>query len=95
MDAEAIHQSLLQLCECLHKSQLSIPNHEDPTKEKLSIDTFFSSQQYYLQNLKHVHQLLGFSVERKVSQLVGGGTGVFVTKGTVPKHSLIGLYPGE
>lgn len=96
IDTKAIHQSLLHLCETVHKSQCTTPTHEASTnrRDEFSMDTFISDQQSYLQNLQYVHQHLGFSVERKVSQLVGGGTGVFVTKGTVPKHTLIGLYPG-
>ncbi len=38
---------------------------------------------------------LGFCVEKKPSGLVNGGTGVFVTRGKVAKHSLTAIYPGE
>ncbi|NXJ65156.1 SETD9 protein, partial [Rostratula benghalensis] len=37
---------------------------------------------------------LGFSITRDRSSLVSAGTGVFVTKGFVPKGTLISMYPG-
>ncbi|NXK46148.1 SETD9 protein, partial [Chauna torquata] len=37
---------------------------------------------------------LGFSITRDRSSLVSAGTGVFVTKGFVPKGTVVSLYPG-
>ncbi|XP_063176571.1 SET domain-containing protein 9 isoform X1 [Chroicocephalus ridibundus] len=37
---------------------------------------------------------LGFSLTRDRSSLVSAGTGVFVTKGFVPKGTLVSMYPG-
>ncbi|CAM9349580.1 unnamed protein product [Lampetra fluviatilis] len=37
---------------------------------------------------------LGFAVERAASSVPGAGTGVFVTRGAVPAHALVCLYPG-
>ncbi|KFW69129.1 SET domain-containing protein 9, partial [Pygoscelis adeliae] len=37
---------------------------------------------------------LGFSVTRDRSSLVSAGTGVFVTKGFVPKGMVVSMYPG-
>uniref|UniRef100_A0A8C3J990 SET domain containing 9 n=1 Tax=Calidris pygmaea TaxID=425635 RepID=A0A8C3J990_9CHAR len=37
---------------------------------------------------------LGFSITRDRSSLVSAGTGVFVTKGFVPKGTLVSMYPG-
>ncbi|KAM6230330.1 SET domain-containing protein 9 isoform 2-T2 [Porphyrio hochstetteri] len=37
---------------------------------------------------------LGFSITRDQSSLVSAGTGVFVTKGFVPKGTVVAMYPG-
>ncbi|XP_034558819.1 SET domain-containing protein 9 [Notolabrus celidotus] len=39
-------------------------------------------------------QCLGFCIERKPSTLPSAGTGVFVTKGFVPKGATVAMYPG-
>lgn len=39
-------------------------------------------------------QTLGFCIDRKQSSLASAGTGVFVTKGFVPKGAIVALYPG-
>jgi len=38
---------------------------------------------------------LGFSLTRDQSSLVSAGTGVFVTKGFVPKGTVVSMYPGN
>lgn len=38
---------------------------------------------------------LGFTVGRGRSSLVSAGTGVFVTKGFVPKATVVSMYPGN
>ena len=40
-------------------------------------------------------ELFGYSLELSVSKLAGGGRGVMVKEGHVPKGHLVGLYPGE
>lgn len=37
---------------------------------------------------------LGFCIDRKPSSLASAGTGVFVTKGFVPKGAIVAMYPG-
>lgn len=39
-------------------------------------------------------QSLGFCIDRKPSSLPSAGTGVFVTKGFVPKGTTVAMYPG-
>ncbi|XP_068594342.1 SET domain-containing protein 9 [Cebidichthys violaceus] len=39
-------------------------------------------------------QSLGFCLDRKPSSLPSAGTGVFVTKGSVPKGATVAMYPG-
>ncbi|XP_020853141.1 SET domain-containing protein 9 isoform X2 [Phascolarctos cinereus] len=37
---------------------------------------------------------LGFSISRETSSLISAGKGVFVTKGFVPKGTVVSMYPG-
>ncbi|XP_048359149.1 SET domain-containing protein 9 isoform X2 [Sphaerodactylus townsendi] len=37
---------------------------------------------------------LGFSIARSQSSLVSAGSGVFVTRGFVPKRTIVAMYPG-
>ncbi|XP_042309369.1 SET domain-containing protein 9 isoform X2 [Sceloporus undulatus] len=37
---------------------------------------------------------LGFSITRSRSSLISAGTGVFVTKGFIPKGTVVSMYPG-
>lgn len=39
-------------------------------------------------------QSLGFCIDRKPSTIPDGGTGVFVTRGLVPKGATVAMYPG-
>ncbi|XP_045908851.1 SET domain-containing protein 9 [Micropterus dolomieu] len=39
-------------------------------------------------------QALGFCIDRKPSTLPSAGTGVFITKGFVPKGATVAMYPG-
>ncbi|NXS07601.1 SETD9 protein, partial [Neodrepanis coruscans] len=41
-----------------------------------------------------LYNTLGFTVSRHQSSLVSAGTGVFVTKGFVPKGTVVSMYPG-
>ena len=42
-----------------------------------------------------MNSVCGFTIERKDSQISGGGTGVVVTRGTVPKGCVLAMYPGK
>lgn len=46
-------------------------------------------------NLSVMRSCVGFTVERRPSSLSCGGTGVFVTSGTVPAGVITSLYPGK
>jgi len=48
----------------------------------------------YHRNVEVMLQCFGFVVERQRSTLIDGGTGVFVTSGTVPAGAVTSLYPG-
>lgn len=45
-------------------------------------------------NLHVMKDFFGYQVERRPSLLSGGGQGLFVTSGEVPRGSLVALYPG-
>ncbi|KAK6188217.1 hypothetical protein SNE40_004446 [Patella caerulea] len=47
-----------------------------------------------LRNVSVMSDVAGFTIGRKVSGLAHGGTGVFVTSGTVPVHTVVAMYPG-
>jgi len=48
----------------------------------------------YHRNVEMMLQCFGFVVERQRSTLIDGGTGVFVTSGTVAAGTVTSLYPG-
>ena len=42
-----------------------------------------------------MHRVLGFTIEKQPSRLIGGGIGVVVTRGLIPKGAVLAMYPGE
>lgn len=38
--------------------------------------------------------VLGFTVEKRPSQITGGGDGVVVTSGVIPADTIAAVYPG-
>ena len=46
-------------------------------------------------NLSKMKDVLGFSIIRAKSTLSTGGRGVIVNKGTVPKGTVVAMYPGK
>ena len=45
--------------------------------------------------LEVMRRILGFTIERRPSSIAGGGTGVFVTHGTIPAETVVAMYPGK
>ncbi|XP_076462208.1 SET domain-containing protein 9-like [Babylonia areolata] len=45
-------------------------------------------------NLGVMREVMGFTVQRRVSSIAGGGRGVAVTDGRIPKGVMTSLYPG-
>ena len=39
-------------------------------------------------------RVVGFATDRGPSTLKGGGTGVFVSEGSVPRGAVVSMYPG-
>ena len=46
-------------------------------------------------SIKVMQEVLGFSIQRKVSKVITAGTGVFVCNGRVKRGALVTLYPGK
>ncbi|KAJ7335947.1 hypothetical protein JRQ81_013888 [Phrynocephalus forsythii] len=52
-------------------------------------------QQRHIFNPEEVlFNTLGFSITRRHSSLISAGTGVFVSKGFIPKGTVVSMYPG-
>ncbi|XP_064632865.1 SET domain-containing protein 9-like [Lineus longissimus] len=65
-------------------------NAEEMHRKNLSMDHAVVARR----NLDIMYDELGFVIEKRKSDIVGGGCGVKVTRGPVPKHRIIALYPG-
>ena len=42
-----------------------------------------------------IFQSMGFCIHRRPSSVPLAGVGVFITKGWVPKGTVVAMYPGE
>ncbi|GAA6222564.1 SET domain-containing protein 9 [Lates japonicus] len=94
---EEVSQSLLKLFRVLLRS------HGADHGELRAAQTHFLSQvtseeKQYVRNPACGHdamlQSLGFCIDRQPSTLPFAGTGVYVTKGFVPKGATVAMYPG-
>ncbi|XP_044302011.1 SET domain-containing protein 9 isoform X2 [Varanus komodoensis] len=67
-----------------------------PELETVPLKTFKAvNDNHQSQNPEEVlFNTLGFSISRRCSSLISAGTGVFVTKGFVPKGAVVSMYPG-
>ncbi|XP_074545195.1 SET domain-containing protein 9 [Halichoeres trimaculatus] len=94
---EEVSQTLLKLFTVLLRSHLA------DYGELRAAHTHFLRQVTSEENIKGwirvsgadaMLQCMGFCVERKPSTVPSAGTGVFVTKGFVPKGATVAMYPG-
>ncbi|KAM5194843.1 SET domain-containing protein 9 [Mantella aurantiaca] len=53
-----------------------------------------TEQDVTLQADEIMHRSLGFTIARRPSSLESAGTGVFVSRGFVPKGAVVSMYPG-
>ncbi|XP_041474686.1 uncharacterized protein LOC121423420 [Lytechinus variegatus] len=77
---------------------ISTHSHQQSTSSHLGQDKL-SNQDKNLEEILDpgaivMHQTLGYAVGRRQSQIDGGGVGVYVTKGVVPKGAVVAMYPG-
>lgn len=78
---EEVSRSLVKLFRALHRKGVHV---EPPVPQFLGKE----------QQQDVVFQSLGFCIDRKPSTLPSAGTGVFVTRGVVPKGTAVAMYPG-
>lgn len=98
---EAVLQILLKIFQALFVNDLSrqtfLLNLLPKVKSKyvdLQIETPKAIGQIIFNPEEVLFHTLGFSISRRQSSLVSAGTGVFVTKGFVPKGAVVAMYPG-
>lgn len=88
---ELVSRSLLKLFRALHKNR----GHRGELWEAHvnPVPTFMGKvEQDGVRGV--IFQSLGFCIDRKPSSLPSAGTGVFVTRGCVPKGATVAMYPG-
>lgn len=93
---EEVSRALLQLFGVLfqtHWSKDQVPRREH-AHFKRSTGRDDRCQRGPVCGHEAMFQTLGFCIDRKPSSLPFAGTGVFVTKGFVPKGGIVALYPG-
>lgn len=92
---EEVSQSLLKLFRVLHRSHGD--NHELRGQthflKRITIEDEQRGASHVCGHDAMLHSL-GFCIDRKPSTLPFAGTGVFVTKGFVPRGSIVAMYPG-
>ncbi|NWU91664.1 SETD9 protein, partial [Upupa epops] len=106
---EDVFQTLLKIFKALFVNDLSrqahilalLPETKDKYLQSLSVKQKLSKVECSSHQRKHVFSpdeilfnTLGFTVSRDRSSLVSAGTGVYVTKGFVPKGTVVSMYPG-
>lgn len=93
---EKVSQSLLKLFGVLLRSHGA--NHELRAVQTHFLKQITSEEEQCGDNYVCRHDAmlhsLGFCIDRKPSTLPFAGTGVFVTKGFVPKGAIVAMYPG-
>lgn len=94
---EEVSQSLLQLFGALLRSHWA--NHGELRAAQTHFLRQVTSEEYHCGGNPvcgddAMLQSLGFCIDRKPSTLPFAGTGVFVTKGFVPKGVTVAMYPG-
>uniref|UniRef100_UPI0037E7755F SET domain-containing protein 9 n=1 Tax=Semicossyphus pulcher TaxID=241346 RepID=UPI0037E7755F len=93
---EEVSQTLLKLFRVLLRTHWA--NHEEVRAAQTQFLRQVTSEDHYGENPTHgddaMLQSLGFHIDRKPSTLPSAGTGVFVTRGFVPKGATVAMYPG-
>ncbi|CAF97553.1 unnamed protein product, partial [Tetraodon nigroviridis] len=93
---EEVSRALLQLFGVLFQTHWT--KHQDPRRAHIHFERSTGQDDHSQRGPACGHeamfQTLGFCIDRKPSSLPFAGTGVFVTKGFVPKGAIVALYPG-
>ncbi|KAL8203863.1 UNVERIFIED_CONTAM: SET domain-containing protein 9 [Gekko kuhli] len=82
---------LLNLLPEVRSKYLEVQNAQPETSTAIG-DNLRSQITFHAEDV--LFNTLGFSIARRHSSLVSAGTGVFVTRGFVPKGTLVAMYPG-
>ncbi|XP_028661252.2 SET domain-containing protein 9 [Erpetoichthys calabaricus] len=99
---------LLKLFQVLFQNSLTtqveafhlLPPHVQSAYQKKAVDLGTSKRTDCCRNRTSISSsevmlnTLGFCIDRAPSSLPTAGTGVFVTKGSVPKGAMVSMYPG-
>lgn len=64
-------------------------------RPKVELLEYRHQQQNIFKPEEILYKTLGFSVARATSSLISAGRGVFITKGLVPKGTVVSMYPGN
>ncbi|XP_013881209.1 SET domain-containing protein 9 [Austrofundulus limnaeus] len=88
---EHVSRSLLKLFRALHRNRA----HQGELREAHvnPVPTFLGKEEQD-GGRDLIFQSLGFCIDRKPSSLPSAGTGVFVTRGCVPRGATVAMYPG-
>lgn len=89
-----VSESLLRLFKLLILSHGADHRHILAAQTHLPPQVTRGEQQHGGSPQEVMFQSLGFSIDRRPSSLPQAGTGVFVTKGLVPKGATVAMYPG-
>lgn len=87
---EQVSRSLLKLFRALHRKGVHVELRSAPVPP---VPQFLGEEQQ-AGGQDVIFQSLGFCIDRKPSTLPSAGTGVFVTRGFVPKGAAVAMYPG-
>ncbi|XP_037537550.1 SET domain-containing protein 9 [Nematolebias whitei] len=88
---EQVSRSLLKLFRALHRKGL---HHVELHPAHVPQVPQFLGEEEQAGGQDVIFQSLGFCIDRKPSTLPSAGTGVFVTRGFVPKGAAVAMYPG-
>ena len=100
----ALHHSHINLSEVFQHEDFQSrkrprPNSQNLNEPRVEIETLLK-QQYgdkdiSAKNIVTMYEVMGFSIERRPSIIPNGGRGVVVTRGHIPKGSVVAMYPGR
>ncbi|NXD06969.1 SETD9 protein, partial [Nothocercus nigrocapillus] len=82
---------VLALCPEIRQKYLELPS---PAPGRARVDVCRRRHQPACSPEEVLFNTLGFSLARDRSSLLSAGTGVFVSKGFVPKGTVVSMYPG-
>ena len=98
-----IHSAITETDIETHVCHNDLPVHKSNSPSKMldvsqlfwwKKDSVESLESLHKKNLSIMKDVLGFTVEKRPSQITGGGDGVVVTSGVIPADTVAAVYPG-